>query len=178
MLLPGMGPRWNRAVRSPGAAGHPEKAMPHTRTSSSPLLPSTYDSPRQELVPEGSPFLQAEQDTPCNTRYNIYTRGTCHSPLATDPRLTPGHVPTLPRPSHRQAHQAISDVLITAKPPTAILHLGGNIWEADEPFALGQGQHLHGMAGKLGRPLQEGGSNLLRKSMSRHCSVPESTNSK
>lgn len=32
------------------------------------LLSSTYNSPGQELVPEGSPFLQAEEDTPCKRK--------------------------------------------------------------------------------------------------------------
>lgn len=73
-----------------------------------------------------APSSKLNRTPPANARHDIFTRGMHNSPLATapaeHPRFTPGHVPTLPRSSHRQAHQAISDVLITAKPPTAILH--------------------------------------------------------
>lgn len=136
-----MVPRWG--VRRPGAAGHPEKAMPHTRTSSSALLFSTYNSPCQELVPEGSPFLQAEQDTPCKPKTHLH-KGPCHIPLATAPAEHPGFIPgcvlTLPRPPHTQAHQAISDVLITAKPPHGHSpSQGGKIWDLRQmsPLPLG-----------------------------------------
>lgn len=79
MLLPGMG--YPEVLTGAGAAGHPEKAVPHTRTSSSPLLSSTYNSPRQELVPEGSPFLQAEQDTPCKHKTQHLHKGHVPQPL-------------------------------------------------------------------------------------------------
>lgn len=62
------------------------------------LLSSTYDSPRQELVPEGSSFLQAEENTPCKCKAQTPSQGAC----ATDPWLTapaeapkfiPAHLP-------------------------------------------------------------------------------------
>lgn len=39
------------------------------------LLSSTYDSPCQELVPEGSSFLQAEEDTPCKCKAQTPSQG-------------------------------------------------------------------------------------------------------
>lgn len=111
MLFPGMGyPRWSRDVRRLGAAGHPEKAMPHTRTSSPPLLSSTYNSPRQELVPEGSPFLQAEQDTPCKCKTQHLHKGHVPQPLG----YSTSRAPKIhPRPC---AHTA--QILSQASPPS------------------------------------------------------------
>lgn len=49
--------------------GGPQRARGCAQTRSwQLLLSSTYDSPRQELVPEGSPFLQAEEDAPCKRK--------------------------------------------------------------------------------------------------------------
>jgi len=123
------------------------------------LLSSTYNSPRQELVPEGSPFLQAEEDTPCKCKTQTPSQGAS----ATDPWLTapakipkfiPARAPHCPRPHRRrdqQAHQAITDVPLAVKP----LHCppppqGGNIWDPRQIAPLLSPQDLHGRAGQLG----------------------------
>lgn len=62
------------------------------------LLSSTYDSPRQELVPERSPFLQAEEDTPCKCKTQTPSQGA-HATYpwltapAKAPKFIPAHVP-------------------------------------------------------------------------------------
>lgn len=105
MLIPGMHytqlPGWGRDGRRPGAAGHGEKAMPHAGPAALDLLvllSSTYDSPRQELVPEGSPFLQAEKDTPCKCKTQTPSQGArAMDPWliapAEAPKFIPAHMP-------------------------------------------------------------------------------------
>lgn len=61
--------------------GGPQRARGCAQTRSwQLLLSSTYDSPRQELVPEGSPFLQAEEDAPCKRKTSKHLHKE-HGPL-------------------------------------------------------------------------------------------------
>lgn len=110
-----LGQGWGRL----GAAGQQEKAMPHTRASSprftAPAF-STYDSPCQELVPERSPFLQAEEDTPCKHKTQTpsqvpQTVGSQQQPRP--PNSSQPTCPTLARPQtfQRGDLQATGDVL-------------------------------------------------------------------
>lgn len=62
------------------------------------LLSSTYDSPRQELVPEGSSFLQAEENTPCKCKAQTPSQGaratdTWLTAPAEAPKFIPAHLP-------------------------------------------------------------------------------------
>lgn len=95
-----------------------------------------------------APSSKLNRTPPANPRH-IFTRAqdTCPQgaiPLATAPAEHPGFIPgcvlTLPRPPHTQAHQAISDVLITAKPPHGHSpSQGGKIWDLRQmsPLPLG-----------------------------------------
>lgn len=109
MLFPGTCdtwlPSWGRDGRRFGVAGQQEKAMSHTGASSPQFTApafSTYDSPCQELVPERSPFLQAEEDTPCKHKTQTpsqvpQTVGSQHQP-----RSSNSSQPTCPRPQTLQ----------------------------------------------------------------------------
>lgn len=104
-----------------GLLGSRKRQMSHTGASSPQFTApafSTYDSPCQELVPERSPFLQAEEDTPCKHKNQTpsqvpQTVGSQHQP-----RSSNSSQPMCPRPQtlQRGDQQDISDAVITVKP--------------------------------------------------------------
>lgn len=79
------GPHWSRGVRSLGLQGTQKRQCLTPETAALHCFPALTILHVRNWFQKEAPSSKLNRTPPANTRHNIFTKGMCHSPLATAP---------------------------------------------------------------------------------------------